>query len=45
MHGRGSRIAVRPREGGIDLGGRCVIEEELDQDAVREVLDRASRLR
>jgi predicted PhzF superfamily epimerase YddE/YHI9 len=27
LHGRGSRIAVRPRGDGIDLGGRCVIDE------------------
>jgi predicted PhzF superfamily epimerase YddE/YHI9 len=30
VHGRGSRIAVRPRGDGIDLGGSCVIDEELD---------------
>jgi predicted PhzF superfamily epimerase YddE/YHI9 len=30
VHGRGSRIAVRPRDDGIDLGGRCVIDEEPD---------------
>jgi predicted PhzF superfamily epimerase YddE/YHI9 len=34
VHGRGSRIAVRPRGDGIDLGGRCVIDEELDGLAV-----------
>jgi predicted PhzF superfamily epimerase YddE/YHI9 len=29
-HGRGSRIMVRPRGPGIDLGGRCVIDQDGD---------------
>ena len=33
MHGRGSRIAVRPRGDGIDLGGWCVIDQELGKPA------------
>ncbi|MEV6521680.1 PhzF family phenazine biosynthesis protein [Longispora sp. NPDC051575] len=34
LHGRGSRIHVRPRDQGVDLGGTCVVDAVLESAAL-----------